>query len=59
MAQALANIEPDQRALLVLRDVRGLDYAQIAHVLEVPVGTVKSRLFRARITLREAYEKLA
>lgn len=59
MAQALSQVEPEQRALLVLRDVRGLDYAEIAHVMSVPVGTIKSRLFRARVSLRDAYEKLA
>ncbi len=58
VAEALSQVEPEQRALLVLRDVRGLDYAQIAHVVGVPVGTIKSRLFRARINLREAFENL-
>ncbi|GMV24990.1 MAG: RNA polymerase sigma24 factor [Phycisphaerae bacterium] len=55
---ALASLEPEQRAILVLRDTRDLDYDQIAEVLEVPVGTVKSRLFRARAALREALEEL-
>jgi hypothetical protein len=41
----------------ILRDVRGLDYARIADALGVPVGTVKSRLFRARAALREAMEE--
>lgn len=40
------------RACLVLREVDGLSYAQIAELLEVPVGTVMSRLARARYTLR-------
>lgn len=52
VGQALAILEPDQRAMLVLRDVRGLDYAQIALVLGIAEGTVKSRLFRARAALR-------
>jgi RNA polymerase sigma-70 factor, ECF subfamily len=55
----LDMLEPDQRAILVLRDCRGLDYDQIAGVLDLPVGTVKSRLFRARAALREAVESLA
>ena len=46
------------RTLLVLRDGQGLDYADIAKVLGVPVGTVKSRLFRARAALRERVEGL-
>lgn len=56
VAQALTTLDPEQRAILVLRDVRGLDYEQIARVLGVAVGTVKSRLFRARAALREALE---
>jgi RNA polymerase sigma-70 factor (ECF subfamily) len=49
---ALGRIDPEQRALLVMRDVDGMDYQQMAQVLEVPIGTVKSRLFRARLALR-------
>lgn len=56
VAAALASIEPEQRSVLVLRDVQGLDYEQIGDVLQVPVGTVKSRLFRARLALRDAIE---
>jgi RNA polymerase sigma-70 factor (ECF subfamily) len=54
---ALATLDGEQRAILVLRDSRGLDYDQIAEVLGVPTGTVKSRLFRARAALRAAVEK--
>lgn len=56
IAAALAALPPEQRAILVLRDVQGLDYEQIAEVLGVAVGTVKSRLFRARMALRELIE---
>ncbi|MBN1437617.1 MAG: sigma-70 family RNA polymerase sigma factor [Sedimentisphaerales bacterium] len=49
---ALDQLEPDARAVVVLRDIEQMDYALIAQVLEVPVGTVKSRLSRARMTLR-------
>ncbi|MCB9838370.1 MAG: RNA polymerase sigma factor [Phycisphaeraceae bacterium] len=55
--RAMSRIDPEQRVLLSLRDVRGLDYTQIADALGVPVGTVKSRLFRARAALREAMEE--
>jgi RNA polymerase sigma-70 factor, ECF subfamily len=58
VAAALLRVSPEQRAILVLRDSRGLDYEQIAEVLNVPVGTVKSRLFRARAALRDALENL-
>ena len=44
------------RAVLVLRDMQELEYQHIAHALEIPVGTVKSRLFRARLALRSAVE---
>lgn len=58
VAAALLRVAPEQRAILVLRDSRDLDYEQIAEVLGVPVGTVKSRLFRAREALREALESM-
>lgn len=56
VADALAELEPEQRAMLVLRDVRGLEYEHIAEVLGVPLGTVKSRIFRARAALRAVLE---
>ncbi len=56
--RALDAVRPDERAVLVLRDVRGLDYAAIGSALDLPVGTVKSRLFRARAALRAAMEAL-
>lgn len=55
---ALSEIDPEQRALLVLRDMQGLDYHHIADILDVPGGTVKSRLFRARTALKHKYEEL-
>jgi RNA polymerase sigma-70 factor (ECF subfamily) len=56
LARALARLDAEARAIVVLRDVRGLDYDQIAAVLGVAVGTVKSRLFRARAALRAEME---
>ncbi len=50
---ALGRVDPDHRALLVMRDVEGFDYQQMADVLALPLGTVKSRLFRARLALRD------
>lgn len=58
LAAAMRALEPEQRAILTLRDVRGLDYRDIAEAMNVPVGTVKSRLFRARSALREAMEAM-
>jgi RNA polymerase sigma-70 factor (ECF subfamily) len=53
------RVKPEQRAILVLRDVQGLEYEQIAEVLGVAVGTVKSRLFRARAALRAEVEAVS
>jgi len=51
---ALERLDPEFRAVIVLRDVEECDYEQMAAILDVPVGTIKSRLFRARSALREA-----
>lgn len=48
---ALAHLPTDFRAAVVLRDLCGLDYAEIAEVLTVPVGTVRSRIARGRAAL--------
>lgn len=56
LSRALGSLDPQMRAVLVLRDMQDLEYSQIAEVLDVPVGTVKSRLFRARVALRTAVE---
>jgi RNA polymerase sigma-70 factor (ECF subfamily) len=48
---ALATLPPDFRAAVVLRDLCDLDYAEIAEVLGVPVGTVRSRIARGRSAL--------
>jgi RNA polymerase sigma-70 factor (ECF subfamily) len=50
---ALGRIDAEHRAVLVLRDIEGFDYQQMAHVLNLPLGTLKSRLFRARLALRD------
>ncbi len=50
---AIRALPPDQRVVLVLSDVEGMDYEQIARTLGVPLGTVKSRLARARARLRD------
>jgi RNA polymerase sigma-70 factor (ECF subfamily) len=46
--RVLAQLAPEQRAVLVLRDLDGLSEAQVAELLHIPEGTVKSRLHRAR-----------
>ena len=54
---ALANIKPEQRQIVVLRDYLDLSYAEIAAVLDVAPGTVMSRLHRARLALKQQLEK--
>ena len=53
IAGGVARLPEGQRAVLVLREYHDLDYAEIADVLELDVGTVKSRLSRAREALRD------
>lgn len=50
---ALGRLDAEYRAVLVMRDIEGFDYEQMAQVLDLPLGTLKSRLFRARLALRD------
>jgi RNA polymerase sigma-70 factor (ECF subfamily) len=50
--RALAALPPRQRTVVVLSDIQGLQYAEVAHILRIPLGTVRSRLSRGRRTLR-------
>ena len=49
----LAKLDEDHRLLIVLRDIEGLSYADIMRITGLPAGTVKSRLHRARVALKE------
>jgi len=51
--QALSSLSPDQRTLMLLYDVDGWSQEDVAIVLDVPLGTVKSRIHRCRATLRK------
>jgi RNA polymerase sigma-70 factor (ECF subfamily) len=51
--RALNELNPDQRAVVILIDLQEMDYEEAARILQVPVGTVKSRLARARERLRQ------
>lgn len=53
LAAALEEISEEHRRIVLLRDVSGMSYTEIAEVLEISEGTVKSRLSRARIALRK------
>src|SRR5262249_3012094 len=50
---ALGRLDSEQRAVLVMRDIEDFDYQQMATLLGLPLGTLKSRLFRARLALRD------
>jgi len=51
--RALDELDEDFRIVVVLRDIEEMDYAEIAQVLDLPIGTVKSRLHRARCVLKD------
>jgi RNA polymerase sigma-70 factor (ECF subfamily) len=56
--EAINSLDDEHRTVVVLRDIQHCDYHEIADILEVPPGTVKSRLHRARMMLRERLEPL-
>lgn len=51
--RALSMCSAEHRAVLVLKDMEGMKYEEMAEVLGVPIGTIRSRLHRARLELRE------
>lgn len=55
--RALARLSPEHRAVLVMKDMEGQKYEMMAEVLGVPIGTIRSRLHRARLELRELLER--
>lgn len=55
---ALAQLGDQQRQILVLREIEDCSYEAIAEILELPIGTVRSRLFRARLQLKEKLQTL-
>jgi RNA polymerase sigma-70 factor (ECF subfamily) len=56
IADALAHLPQEGRTLIWLREVAGYSYAELAEILEIPVGTVRSRLFGAREELRRIWQ---
>jgi RNA polymerase sigma-70 factor (ECF subfamily) len=53
LALAVARLSPEHREVLLLKDIDGLKYEDIAVLLGVPIGTIRSRLHRARLELRD------
>ncbi|HIA19143.1 MAG TPA: sigma-70 family RNA polymerase sigma factor [Planctomycetaceae bacterium] len=56
--RALSELSEKHRAVMVLREVENCDYETIATILEISVGTVRSRLHRARAQMRQTFERL-
>ena len=57
LREGLAQLPEDMRLMIILRDVQGMNYDQIAEALNVPLGTVKSRISRAREKLSALLQK--
>ena len=51
--EAIFGLDEEHRLVLVLRDIQNLSYEEIEKIVDVPAGTVKSRLHRARMALKE------
>ncbi len=56
--ESLKKLDDAQRAVVVLRDIEGMNYNQIANVLDIELGTVRSRLSRGRKKLRQILEAI-
>ncbi len=56
MRDALTHLDPDHRNLLWLREVEGHSYEELARIFEIPLGTVRSRLYAARERLRRIWK---
>jgi RNA polymerase sigma-70 factor (ECF subfamily) len=57
-ARTLMGLDESHRAVIVLRDIEGMSYARIAEVLDIELGTVRSRLSRARSKMRDILEAI-
>ncbi|MGC8659472.1 MAG: sigma-70 family RNA polymerase sigma factor [Desulfomonilaceae bacterium] len=56
--EAINELEPDHKEIVILRDIEGLSYDEIARILNLPEGTTKSRLHRARMVVKEKLKKV-
>ena len=53
--KALDRLSPEHRTVLVMKDIEGYKYETMAEILQVPIGTIRSRLHRARLELRDIF----
>lgn len=51
--RALAQLSVEHRSVLIMKDLDGMKYEEIAEIMDIPIGTVRSRLHRARLELRD------
>ena len=58
LQRALARLPTTYKSAIALCDIEGLSYEEIAQVMEIPVGTVRSRIHQGRVLLRKAYDEL-
>ena len=58
MREAIAALGEEHRAVLILREIDGCCYETIAEILDLPIGTVRSRLHRARLQLRDQLKEV-
>jgi|TARA_B100001964_G_scaffold124634_1_gene138034 RNA polymerase sigma-70 factor (ECF subfamily) len=56
--RVLKKLESNDREILILKDVQGLSYNDISQVLELAMGTVKSRIARARLAFKETWKRM-
>lgn len=55
--ETLQQLDADDREVLILREIQGLKYEEVAEILGVPLGTVKSRIARARLAFRQVWKE--
>lgn len=55
---AINELDPDHKEIVILRDIEGFSYEEIANILNLPEGTTKSRLHRARMVVKEKLKKV-
>ncbi len=56
--RGLLKLKEDQREMIVLRDLRGFSYEEMGELFQLPLGTIKSRLHRARMDLKKILERV-
>ena len=56
--ECLSRMDEDDKNILILRDIQDFDYEELAKILNCPLGTIKSRMSRARMKFKEIYERI-